>query len=194
MGWVVDRIVELAKAGREPSLFDLGVSIVGASKIGIDLLKDGKVDLAVVVLEGVMEHNLQVRVVSKVVLVVLWRGGAVQSNVGEGKCFRLIRLWGSEVELDGRQTWLEHPGFPVDTAKDLVDLLSGQVWDLVLNEELPGFTELDRGDACELVLGDVEVEEVLHLRATDEGLEIIEKLEALLVGDLAEGVVRVVTT
>lgn len=71
MGWVIDRVVEETEAGRVPPLTNLGVKVNRAVEVSIDLLKDSRVDLVIVVLQSVMEDHLEVGVVTEVLREVL---------------------------------------------------------------------------------------------------------------------------
>jgi len=98
----------------------------------------------------------------------------------------LIRLISFEVKSDWGEASLEQPFVPVDRGKDFVDLLGGEASNLVLNEEFPSLSHLNNGDAGKAVRLHVEVEEVLHLGLADKGFQIVQKLIALLIRDLAE--------
>ena len=77
LGWRVDWIVEEAEAGWVPALANLWVDILRAVKVSIDAREDGCVYLIVVGLEGVMEDDLEVRVVTEVLGEVFGRGCTV---------------------------------------------------------------------------------------------------------------------
>jgi len=85
VGRVVDGIIVETKTGGEPSLLDFRVHVVGAVQVSIDFGENSRVDLVVVLLKGVVEHNLQVRVVVEVLSEVLRRGGAVKCDVLQGE-------------------------------------------------------------------------------------------------------------
>ena len=94
-----------------------------------------------------------------------------------------------EVKRLGSDGRFVHPGFPVDSGEDLVGLEAVEV---LLNEFLPGVSEVDCLDAGKEVLLQVGLEEVLHLHVTDQGVHVGEELETLFVGNLRETVVGVV--
>ena len=56
----------------------------------------------------------------------------------------------------------------------------------------PCLSELDSGDALLRVLEDVGLQEVLEELFADEALHIVEELEAFLIGDRGEHIVRAV--
>ena len=82
---IIHWIVEQAEASWVPSLSDLRIEVISAVQIGIDSCKNGSVDLFILRLESVMEHNLQVGVVAEIVRVIGRRGGAIQGDVLEGQ-------------------------------------------------------------------------------------------------------------
>ena len=62
-----------------------------------------------------------------------------------------------------------------------------------MNEIFPSLAQLDRRDAHLRELEDVGLQELLEDLFADDTLHVVEQLEALLVGDRAEHVVRAVT-
>jgi len=63
----------------------------------------------------------------------------------------------------------------------------------LLDELLPGVSEVDGLNAGEEVLLQVVLKEVLHLHVADQGIKVGEQLETFFVWNLAEAVVGVVT-
>ncbi len=101
MSGVVDWGVEEAETGWEPSLFHLGVDVNSATQVSVDAFENCGVNLRVVILENVVEHNFQVGVVGEVLREASGRGRTVQGNVLEGKGSGLVRLGSREVGLHG---------------------------------------------------------------------------------------------
>ena len=65
---LIDGVVEEAETGRIPSLSNLRVDVGGTVEVSIDALEDCSVDLVIACLKGVMEYDLQIRVVGEVLV------------------------------------------------------------------------------------------------------------------------------
>jgi hypothetical protein len=79
---------------------------------------------------------------------------------------------------------------PVDLGKDFVGSDSVEV---KLDELFPSVSEFNCGDASEHIFCEVELQEILHLLVTDEGVHECKNLESLFIWYLGERVVGVVT-
>ena len=76
MGWVIDWSIVNGNSNWEPSLLHFRVHLFGAFEISVDSGKDSfsKLTCTHELPQGIMEDNLQVRVVGFVVLIVLRAG------------------------------------------------------------------------------------------------------------------------
>ena len=80
----------------------------------------------------------------------------------------MVRLSGGEIERNWGETSLIHPGGPVNSSEKVVNLLRSKAFDIVFNEEFPGFSKLNCGDTSKRVLLHVESKELLHLRTSNK--------------------------
>lgn len=167
MSWVSDWVVVEIESNRVPSLLHLWVNGETAIVVTVNSFKNSVVEVVDVCLEGVVEHNLEVRVVIMVCFEAFWGASSVESDVAKGEGCCLIRLWSVEVKRDGGERSDVHPFLPVDSTQDRVDLLRCVVTHSV-NEEFPSCSQLDCGNAGQRVLLDVEVEEVLEELRSDK--------------------------
>ena len=90
MGGFVYRGVVECEANWIPSLLDFRVDVVCAIVIHIDLFEDGSVHFVNVGLEGIMEDDLEIRVVAIVCSVIRWGSSTVESNIAESELCSLV--------------------------------------------------------------------------------------------------------
>ena len=133
------------------------------------------------------ENDLKVTVVIEEILEVLGRALSTEFHVLVSDGSRLVRLLGGEVEMHGRKTWLVDPSIPVDSSENSVSL--GLV-EVVLDKVFPVESELVGDDRSLLVIENVLPEESLEHILTNEALKIVKKLEALVIRNGRESIIR----
>lgn len=183
---LVSNVVSEFDAEWEPSLFDLWIRCVGHIVVSVNFTHDLEVHLTHLRDQLFQENNVQATVPVIVLFIVFWALARV-INVIRGQLLSFKEIWRGKVQLIRCKSWLSDPGSPVHhtnflgSCSCIISCIT-EFFEMVLESSVV----LRRLT----VIFDPILDHCLEICLIKNlFLEIIEKLEALLIGNLRERVV-----